>query len=121
MMRALISGTANGSAQRRWLFKFPRVGAFVTVGAGEVFLESFLFDYELPRNLSYWQNPILYANTFAKTVLVGVFLLALVLWPKRAVVEAHHSIIPGSGAIHRTPTPSPIAIELHRTPERNGR
>ena len=74
-MRALLSGFVVGSDRGRRLFHLTRFRIFVFVGAAEILLESLLFDYALPRGLPNWQNPIVYANTFAK-ILVGSRLLA---------------------------------------------
>src|SRR6476619_5957794 len=89
-MRALLSGFVVGSDRGRRLFHLTRLRAFVFVGAAEILLESLLFDFALPRGLPNWQNPIVYANTCAKILVVAAFVLAMVLWPKRlAIVEAY--------------------------------
>ena len=89
-MRALLSGYVVGSDRGRRLFHLTRFRIFVFVGVAEILLESLLFDFALPRGLPNWQNPILYANTFAKILVVAAFLLAMILWPRRlAIAEAY--------------------------------
>jgi exosortase E/protease (VPEID-CTERM system) len=56
----------------------------------EIFLGTYLFDFDLPANLPYWQDPVLYANTLAKIAVVTLLLLVILAWPRRQeIIEAH--------------------------------
>jgi exosortase E/protease (VPEID-CTERM system) len=91
-MRALLADYARGSDQGWRLFNLGRLRIFAAVATGEIFLESFLFDFNLPRDLPHWQNPLLYANTLAKIAIVTLLLLIIFAWPRRQeILEAHNA------------------------------
>ena len=67
-----------------------RFRIFAAVAMSEIFLGSYLFDFDLPANLPYWQDPVLYANTLAKIAIVTLLLFAILAWPRRQeIIEAH--------------------------------
>ena len=70
-----------------------RVSIFAAVASSEIFLDTFLFDFDLPSDfLPYWQDPLLYTNTLAKIAVVGFLLLIIVAWPRRKeIIEAHNT------------------------------
>ena len=91
-MRALLADYAGGSDRSRKLLNRRRLGIFAAVATGEIFLVSFLFDYDLPPDLPYWQYPVQYANTLAKIAIITFLLFAIVAWPRRQeIIEAHNT------------------------------
>ena len=91
-MRALLADYLSGSDRSRRLLNFGRFCIFAAVATSEIFLDSFLFDFDLPRDLPYWQNPVLCANTLAKIAIVTFLLFAIVAWPRRQeIIEAHNT------------------------------
>ena len=80
---------ASGS-DRSW--QLLRIRIFVAVATSEILLGSYLFDFVLPANLPYWQDPVLYANTLAKIAVVTLLLLVILGWPRRQeIIEAHNT------------------------------
>ena len=65
----------------------------------EIFLGSYLFDFDLPANLPYWQDPVLYANTLAKIAIVTLLLLAILAWPRRQEIIGVHDTAVGIGGL----------------------
>jgi exosortase E/protease (VPEID-CTERM system) len=87
---------ASGSDRSRQLRRFR---IFVAVAASEIFLVSYLFDFDLPANLPYWQDPVLYANTLAKIAIVTFLLFVILAWPRRQeIIEAHDTAV-GTGGL----------------------
>jgi exosortase E/protease (VPEID-CTERM system) len=71
--------------------RFRRLLTFAALAVIEALLGTFLFDFDVPlAGLSYWQNPVLYANALGKAAVVGFLLLMLVAWPRRREIGAQY-------------------------------
>jgi exosortase E/protease (VPEID-CTERM system) len=91
-MRTLLADYVWSSNRSRRLLNLRRFCIFAAVATSEIFLESFLFDFDLLRALPYWQIPVLYTNTLAKIGVVTLLLLAIVVWPRRQeIIEAQNT------------------------------
>ena len=91
-MRALAAAYVSGSDRNRRLLNLRRFLIFAAVATAEIFLGTFLFDFDLPSDLPYWQDPVLYANNLAKVAVVGLLLFLIVAWPRRQeIIEAHNT------------------------------
>ena len=92
IMRALAAAYVSGSDRNRRLLNLRRFLIFAAVATAEIFLGTFLFDFDLPSDLPYWQDPVLYANNLAKVAVVGLLLFLIVAWPRRQeIIEAHNT------------------------------
>jgi hypothetical protein len=80
-------GASKLDGWRLWIF-----GALATA---EILLLSYLYDS--PRiGLPFWQEPMFYATTLAKTAVVTLPLLAIAAWPRRqAIVHAYRECADG--------------------------
>ncbi len=90
--RVLAADYASGSDRNWQPLNLRRFWIFAALVTSEIFLGTFLFDFDLPSDLPYWQDPVLYANTLAKIAVVALLLLAIVAWPRRQeIIEVHNT------------------------------
>jgi exosortase E/protease (VPEID-CTERM system) len=88
IMRALVVASETGTDLRRRRLHLPRLPIFAALAVGEIFLGTALFDFDKPFEISFWQNPLQYANMLAKIAVVALPLLAIVAWPRRQEIAA---------------------------------
>jgi exosortase E/protease (VPEID-CTERM system) len=94
IMRAALVAYVSGTDRNRRPSNLPRFLIFAAIATSEIFLGSFLFDFDLPPNLPNWQDPVLYANTLAKIAIAAFLLLVIVAWPRRQeIIEAHKTAV----------------------------
>ena len=89
-MRALPANSVIASDQAPQAWNLRRLQVFAGVATAEIFIVSFLFDFN-PHQAGhpYWYEPLFVANTLAKIAVVAFATLLLVAWPRRQeILEA---------------------------------
>jgi exosortase E/protease (VPEID-CTERM system) len=87
--------TNAGGSPDSQISNLRRLSIFGAIAVIEMVLSTFLFDFDQAMlNLSYWRNPLVYANALAKITVVAFALFSILALSRRnEIVEAHNSAV----------------------------